>query len=276
LNGRISARSFSRYRLIRPLVAYLVSQFRLLLMRTQADADRIISLGARPESVRVAGNTKFDNLPEAMPQTSRLDLRARLGIGGNRNVVTLGSAREGEAGIVLDALKPVGGAVPLLVVAPRHMADVAGFREACISRGLIYREIEDVDEPGDFDGEPDVLLVAQMGRLLEIYSISDVAVVGGTLMPWGGHNPLEPASQGIATVVGPHTENITDDVQYMRSRGCVFLAEEAGLGPVLCRVLSERRTRESAGRAAVEAVLDRRGIAARSVEMMAQAGLLPC
>jgi 3-deoxy-D-manno-octulosonic-acid transferase len=113
-----------------------------------------------------------------------------------------------------------------------------------------------------------------MGRLLETYAISDVAIVGGTLRPFGGHNPLEPASQGAVTVVGPYTQNIKDDMAYLTSKQAAVVVDETTLGPEVARVLAEDEIRRSMGEAAARAVRDRKGIAAGCVREMMERGLL--
>jgi 3-deoxy-D-manno-octulosonic-acid transferase len=120
-----------------------------------------------------------------------------------------------------------------------------------------------------------VLILAQMGRLLEAYAISDVAIVGGTLRPFGGHNPLEPASQGAVTVVGPYTQNIKDDMDYLTSRSGALVVNESTLGPAIADILAQDEKRRSMGLAAVRAIEDKKGIAARCVDAMLRRNLLP-
>jgi 3-deoxy-D-manno-octulosonic-acid transferase len=275
LNGRISKKSFPRYRLIRPLVKDVLSNFDLLLMRTQTDATRVTRLGAEGGRVAVAGNTKYDIQPAPASAAHRRDTRRDLGIADGRKVITLGSAREGETEVVLGALAEVGiEPGPMLVIAPRHLGLVAQIEQICRDFGRRFRTLS---KGARGEGEPavEVVIIAEMGRLLDMYAISDIAIVGGTYRPFGGHNPLEPASQGVVTVVGPHIQNIADDMQYLRSRECAFIAGEHDLGPLLLKILSDEVRRDRMGRDAAEAVEAMKGIARKCVDTMLDKDLLP-
>jgi 3-deoxy-D-manno-octulosonic-acid transferase len=277
LNGRLSDKSYPRYRLVRSLVADVLRRFDLLLMRRPKDADRIIRLGAVPERVMVAGNTKFDILPGPLEEGRRRRIRRLLGARPGQPVIALGSARDGESRVVMDALaRRVAAPSPLLVVAPRHLGTVPQVEQACGEAGLACVTIEDLDggRPPGSSGVA-VVIVAEMGRLLEVYSVADVAVVGGTFRPFGGHNPLEPASQGAVTVVGPHIHNIEDDIGYLSSRECAFISDEAGLGDLIERILADPSVRSEMGRRAVRAVEERKGISRKCVRIMMENQLLP-
>jgi 3-deoxy-D-manno-octulosonic-acid transferase len=277
VNGRVSQRSYPRYRLVRVFMRAVLEQFDLLLMRTEADSHRIIGLGARPETVQVAGNTKYDILPTPLGADARKAVKEALGIGAGTKIVALGSAREGESEIVLKALALwKGGTALRLVIAPRHLGLVAQIEHLCSSLGYTFATLSDLrlPEPERTPG-PQVLILAQMGRLLETYAIADVAIVGGTLRPFGGHNPLEPASQGCVTVVGPHIENIRDDIEYLASRRCAFAVNEADLSRTIADVLADDQKRIAIGAAAERAVAEKKGIAEKCVAAMAERGLLP-
>ena len=276
VNGRISERSYPRYRLIRPFMKGVLASFDLFLMRTEIDATRMISLGAEPERVEVAGNTKYDILPAPLDCEARRAIRRDLAIGEATRVVTFGSAREGECEIVLKALVDSRiGSLARLVIAPRHLELVPQVEQVCRSVGLSSITLAELRLPPSTGAVPEVLILAQMGRLLETYAISDIAIVGGTFRPFGGHNPLEPASQGCVTMVGPHIQNIKDDIRYLTSRSCAFVVTEADLGETVARVLSRDDQRNDIGRAAIRAVEEKKGIAKKCVEAMLRRHLLP-
>jgi 3-deoxy-D-manno-octulosonic-acid transferase len=277
LNGRISRRSYPRYRLVRPLMRTLLRQFDYLLMRTRRDADRIIDLGADGAAVEVGGNTKYDILPGPLADSRRETARVDLGLDGRRKVVTLGSAREGECEIVFRALRAVDvEPSPLLIVAPRHMGLVAQVEQLAVDSSLVYETRSGSRSAASGAGTgPDVIIIAEMGRLLDMYAISDIAIIGGTFKPFGGHNPLESASQGVVTVVGPHIQNIEDDIGYLRSRGCAFITDEADLRDLLQDLLLDDTERREMGRRASVAVEDKKGIAGKCVEILAQRQILP-
>jgi 3-deoxy-D-manno-octulosonic-acid transferase len=275
VNGRISQKSYPRYRLVRFFMKSILELFDLLLMRTEADARRIIGLGASPDRVEVAGNTKYDILPSPISEDRRRDLRRDLGISEGTKVVTLGSAREGESEIVIQALREwIDGEPPLLIVAPRHLNLVPQVEQAARALGRTALVLRGLSLPAG-ERPAQVLILAQMGRLLEIYAISDVAIVGGTLRPFGGHNPLEPASQGAVTVVGPYTQNIKDDMDYLTSRSGALVVNESSLGAAITEILTHDEKRRNMGLAAARAVEAKKGIAARCVDAMLRRNLLP-
>lgn len=276
VNGRISERSFPRYRLIRALVGDVLEDFDLLMMRSPIDAHRILELGADPGRVEVAGNTKYDILPAPMAPGERSRTRRALGLADSAAVVTLGSAREGETEVLLRALcDPRLRGKVAAIVAPRHMDQVAQIEQACRSAGFTSATITDLSLDRQDANRAEVLILARMGLLIPAYGICQVAVVGGTFRPFGGHNPLEPASQGCVTVVGPHIQNIRDDIDYLTGRSCAFVVDEGTLAGRLAEILGDEAARRQAGEAAVQAVADKKGIAAACVRTIIKRGLLP-
>lgn len=277
VNGRISRKSYPRYKLIRPLTRFVLPRLDLLMMRTYMDARRAVKLGAGEDRAFALGNVKYDNLPEPLPGGDREDMRRELGLGHQRLVITLGSARDRESGIVLAAVQKASiRGEPLVLIAPRHMNLVPQVEQACRSRNLEFRTLREGEtvSPADLD-YIQVLIFAQMGRMLQVYSISDIAIVGGTFRPFGGHNPLEPASQSAVTVVGPHINNIRDDISYLLAKKGAYISKEKDLAGLLGRLAADPERRAAVGEAAARAVRDRRGIAAKCVDMMAERGLLP-
>jgi 3-deoxy-D-manno-octulosonic-acid transferase len=276
VNGRISKKSYPRYKLIRPLTRFVLSRLDLLLMRTHMDGRRAVKLGAREDRVFPVGNVKYDNLPEPLPDEARSGIRNELGLASARLVITLGSARDGETAILLAAIRSAAiEPEPLVIIAPRHMNLVPQVEEACRAEGLECRTVREGETvaPAELE-ETQVLIFAQMGRMLQVYSISDIAIVGGTYKNFGGHNPLEPASQSAVTIVGPHIQNIRDDIAYLRARKGAFLVKLKDLPGMLSRFADDTGGRKKIGEAAVKAVLERKGIAAKCVEMMLERGFL--
>lgn len=276
VNGRISDKSYPRYRLIRALIGDALRDFDLLLMRSERDAERIIALGAPADSVEVMGNTKYDMLPGPLDQGRRREIRQGLGIDDGTKVVTLGSARDGETEILLEAMSdPRTRSAARAIVAPRHLEMVPRIQDLCRSKGFDCELISDLVAPA---GAPvrkaKILVLARMGLLLETYGISDIAMVGGTFGPYGGHNPLEPASQGCVTLVGPHTRNIEDDMAYLIQRSCAVVVGEGQVPSAIAGLVAEDEELARIGRAAIGAVAEKKGVAARCVAAMATRGLL--
>lgn len=277
VNGRISRKSYPRYKMIRPLTRFVLARMDLLMMRTHMDARRAVKLGAREDRVFPVGNVKYDNLPEPLPEEARDTMRRELGLASARLVISLGSARDGETALVLAAVRRAAiDPDPLLIIAPRHMNLVPQVEEACRREELECRTMVEGDTLStDELDRTQVIIFAQMGRMLQVYSISDIAIVGGTYKNFGGHNPLEPASQSAVTIVGPHIQNIRDDIAYLRARKGAFLAREKDLPGMLRKFAGDAERRKAIGMASAKAVSDRKGIAARCVDMMLERGFLP-
>jgi len=277
VNGRISTRSIRHYLKFRPLVKSMLSQFDLLLMRSDEDADRVIMLGADPDRVVVTGNTKYDMLPGPVEEGERAALKRRLGLGDGRPVIILWSAREGESEVLLRGLNDLdSGSFPAVIIAPRHLENVPGLDAVLAAAGYTVRLSADLREEGvaGLLGDREAIIVNEMGRLLEYYAVSDVAVLGGTFAPHGGHNPLEPASQGAVVVAGPYRDNIVDDICYLMGEDGVIITDGAGLGGVVRDLIADPARMEATARRAASAVPARKGASERCVGAMKSRGLL--
>jgi 3-deoxy-D-manno-octulosonic-acid transferase len=276
VNGRISDRSFPRYRLVRPLMGHVLRSFDLLLMRTETDAKRIVEIGAPADRVRTVGNTKVDILPQPLTAERRARIRQELGIAPSRLVISLGSARSGESEIVLEAVRAAFGRPgPLLIIAPRHINTVPQIEDLCRTQGYAFTTLSKESPHHRVGAETEVLILGRMGRLIEVYAVSDISIVGGTFKPFGGHNPLEPASQGTVTIVGPHTQNIADDIAFLRSGRAALVTDEAELGNLLRDLAGDKARRDEISRQATETIKHRKGVAGECADIMADSGLLP-
>ena len=225
VNGRISPRSFPRYRRFRRLLERTLAEVDLFLMQGDAHAERIKALGAPAERVQVTGNLKFDAVePGRLPE--RL-VKLLHGGTGPRPLWVAGSTVGGEEEMVLSAFHRVRTTVPQarLVVAPRHperfdavppLVEAAGFR--CLRRSAL-------DPLAWRDGE--VLLLDSLGELSQLYALASVVFVGGSLVPSGGHNILEPAVAGKPVVVGPHMENFQEIADQFRAEDAVVQVASA-------------------------------------------------
>ncbi len=267
INGRISPRSFPRYRRIRALLRTLLRDVDLFLMQGEAHAERIVTLGAPRERVTVAGNLKFDSVePPRVPE--RL---TRLLGRGERALWIAGSTVAGEEELVLRAFHRVREQAPhtSLILVPRHperfdevprLIEAAGFR--CRRRtGL---------EPGDWR-EGEVLLLDTLGELAQVYPLATVVFVGGSLMPSGGHNVLEPAVAGRAIVVGPHMENFQEIADAFSAESAMLQVRDADeLARTVTRLLGDARERELLGERARALVARNRGALERTVTALAQ------
>jgi 3-deoxy-D-manno-octulosonic-acid transferase len=253
-SARISERSLGRYRRLGALFRDALSQASIVAAQGEADAARFRALGADAGSTHVTGNLKFDfELPEELPERGR---RLRRHYARRRPVWVAGSTREGEEAAVLEAQREVRGTHPdaLLVIAPRHPARFAEVAQLLTRAGESFTRRSDGARAEDEDVA--VLLLDSLGELLEFYAAADVAFVGGSLVPAGGHNLLEPAALGVPVLTGPHNFNSPDIARLLVARGAAEIVRNPQeLGARVSALLSDPAERErigGCGRASVE------------------------
>ncbi|PSH04284.1 MAG: 3-deoxy-D-manno-octulosonic acid transferase [Acidobacteria bacterium] len=264
VNARISDRSFPRYLRFRGLLGRVLSPVELFLAQSEGDAERLRALGAAPERIEVSGNLKFDVAPPVESATVA-QLGRQLWVSG-APIVVAGSTVEGEEDYVLAAFRMLLAKYPAasLVLAPRHRERFEDVAQLLTSRGIrfVRRSAPDAAEQ-DLRGV--VLLLDTLGELAAIYRYADVAFVGGSLVPRGGHNILEPAFFARAIVTGPHTENFRDILACFESRKAVVRCTAENLGDTFLRLLGEADERDALGKRAQQVLLEQRGATARSV-----------
>jgi 3-deoxy-D-manno-octulosonic-acid transferase len=270
-NGRISDRSYRRYRLVRGLFRRVLDDVALLCMQSEEDARRIINLGARPERVLVTGNLKMEAPPG---DAGTAEIWRRLLHLGQAPVVVAGSTHRGEEALVLDAFRAVRPAADglRLVLAPRHPERLGEVEALIQSRGLAVVRRSRVS-PGS---TPDVILVDTMGELASLYAVADVIFVGGSLVPVGGHNVVEPALHAKSVVFGPHMTNFREAAALLlRADAAIQVGNESELATALGRLLGDPTAREALGRAAWNAVRAHQGACVRTVAAIERVLTLP-
>ncbi len=265
-NGRISDRSFRHYLLVRGLVAKMLSRVSVFAMQSEEDARRIIALGAPAERVVVTGNLKADLSAEPTaldPAWQRL-LRCDSG----RLLWIAGSTHHGEEAAVLDAyqrLKPRFGRLGLLV-APRHPERADEVERLIRDRGL--RAVRRTAFGAAEDGEA-VIILDTVGELAGLYGLADVVFVGGSLVPTGGHNMLEPAQRRKPVLFGPHTSNFRESAELLRSAGAAVVVHDAiELAGEVERLLKDPDLRGKMGEAGFAAVAARQGALAETLALI--------
>jgi 3-deoxy-D-manno-octulosonic-acid transferase len=254
VNARVSDRSFPRYMRLRRLWRPFLEMISLFLAQSQETAGRLVKIGAPAERVRVTGNLKYDvQSREASQMTRRIG-----GMLWQASLIVAGSTLAGEEEALLAAWSEIVKAVPdaALLIAPRHPYR---FDEVL---GLIRKSGYPFFRCSDLllDSEPivggTVLLLDTIGDLASMYGIATVAFVGGSLVPKGGHNPLEPAQFGVPVVMGPSFENFREVVKSMREMDAIRIVAPETLAESLTAMLrdsEEARALGERGRAAFEA-----------------------
>jgi 3-deoxy-D-manno-octulosonic-acid transferase len=264
-SARLAARSVPRYRRFGTLFSAGV-RGAWVAAQSAADAERFVALGADPARTRVVGNVKFDmQLGEAVAEKGReLQLRYL----GTRPVWTAGSTHEGEEELLLDAHTVLRRTVPgaLLVLAPRHPQRFEGVAALLERRGLIFARRSGTQA---VRAESQVLLLDTMGELTAFYAASDAAFVGGSLVPVGGHNLLEPASLGVPVITGPHTQNGSEIARLLIEAGGAFeVADGTALAAAAERLLADPALRERMGASARRFVESHRGSLGRLLALI--------
>ncbi len=272
INCRISDRSLPGYKRFRfwlpKLLEKTLATVDIFLAQTEEDRQRLIEIGAPESKVTVAGNLKFD--VEAPPATKIVaSLRDSLSQSGAQPVLVCGSTLEDEEGSLLSAFRNILVDHPkaVMMLAPRHPERFAQVSELVEKLGfrMLRRSL--------WKGEPlaaSVLLVDSIGELAPLYSLATVAFVGGSLVPRGGHNILEPALYGVPIVTGNHYENFRDAVNFFASRNAVRIVGLAELPLVFIELIENADERATLGQNALAALESQRGATDRTVKALLQ------
>jgi 3-deoxy-D-manno-octulosonic-acid transferase len=265
-NARLSERSLRGYGPVRPLARRAIRCASFVAAQSPVDAERLRLLGAAVTRLAVIGNLKFDMpVPASLADAGAV---LRNSWGTRRPVWIAASTHEGEELPVLKAHSSVLQRFPdaLLLIAPRHPERFKPVLSVCRSLGFTTRvRSEDVSA----DDRCQCFVIDTMGELLQFYAAADIAFVGGSLEPIGGHNLLEPAALGKPVIVGPHTFN-TEEVatSLIEAKAVLRVANEAELGAALIRLFSQESECAAMGQAA-QAVLEReRGAVERTVHIL--------
>jgi 3-deoxy-D-manno-octulosonic-acid transferase len=211
INGRISPRSFGRYLMFRPLFKNALDKFDAFSMITEQDKGRIIAMGADPLKTIVNGNAKYDLLTGLADPSFEKDMRRVFNLEEDTPVLIAGSTRTGEEVMVIDAYKRIAEQFPemVLFIAPRHI-DRAGDIASLLEKNQIEFHLRSELKNGSTLRDKGVIILDSFGELFRLYSIGTIVFLGGSLVPLGGQNPLEPAVWGKAVIYGPSMEDFLD------------------------------------------------------------------
>lgn len=268
VNARLSARSARGYARVSALTAPMLQNLSAVAAQTQADASRFLSLGLPPERLHVTGNLKFDLDADPLAQQDARVLRERLAA---RPVWVAASTHEGEDEIVLAAHRQVLRDFPdaLLVLVPRHPERFAQVLALVLRRGFACEQRSEAGFPAS---DVQVYLGDTMGEMLLFFGAADVAFVGGSFVPVGGHNFLEPAALGLPMLSGPHCFNFQAIADDLVAAGALWQVTDAdALAQAVSRLLGDERQRAVAGASARAYVGKNRGACQRTMALIMSA-----
>ncbi|WP_125486455.1 3-deoxy-D-manno-octulosonic acid transferase [Edaphobacter aggregans] len=267
VNARISDRSLPRYLRLRRLWRPLLEKISLYLAQSQENADRLVRIGAPADRVHATGNLKYD---VRTAKTNALTESLRANLPTDAAVVVCGSTLDGEERMLLDAWPTVLAAEPraFMVLAPRHPDRFATVETLIAERGFSTQKASEFGQHPVSVLPGSVFLLDTIGDLASIYSLGTLAFVGGSLIPSGGHNPLEPAQFGVPVLVGPSFQNFREIVDAMQSSDAIRIVPAEALAATIVDMLrhtSEAQSMGEHGRAVFEA---QSGATPRTIEAL--------
>lgn len=262
INGRLSEKSARGYARFGALTKPMLQNLSCAAIQNSIDAARFIELGLSDDKVIVTGNIKFDlSLSDDLRARAAM-LKSQLSNDGQRLVLIAASTHQGEDEIILDAFAQVrastsdAGRSAVLVLVPRHPERFERVGQLCASRGFsVARRSEH-----SWNSENNLLLGNTMGELMQMFGASDIAFMGGSLVPNGGHNFIEPAAWGLPLVSGEHLFNFAEVARLMTEAGALIKVNSAQtLADAFIRLLEDDLLRMEAGAAALQVAVDNRG-----------------
>ena len=250
VNGRISDKSFHRYLRLRWFFQPILRNLAALCMQSAEDARRITAIGAPAERVHVTRNLKYDIAVPSQTELDRAELRNRYRMPADILLFTAGSTHNGEEEMVIKAYTAVlaGGRKAFMVLAPRHPERAAQVAELLGRAGCPFTRRSALDARHEPFASGEVLLLDTVGELLNVYAVSDLVFVGGSLVPNGGHNVLEPAALRVPVLFGPHMNNFKEIAALLTEFGAgVQVADGRELTAMLGSLLDDEAKRLEMG-----------------------------
>jgi len=271
VNGRLSGRSFKAYKRVIFLLKGIFNKVTLFCMRSETDAVRLEALGIRHGKIRVTGNMKYD-VAGLDAERGPANLRASLGIGEDKKIFIAGSTHRGEDAVILDTYRRLLGEFHglVLLLAPRHIERVDEIERLVRKAGLEGARFSSTKQEG---GAAQVIILDVMGKLKELFSISDIVFMAGSLFPfYGGHNLLEPAVFKKPILFGPHMSNFKDMAEEFSQAHAAIQVRSAGEIEAICRdLLNSPSKRDTMGKNAYRIIEKNRGATERNIQLIESA-----
>jgi 3-deoxy-D-manno-octulosonic-acid transferase len=271
-NGRISDRSFASYLKFSWFFHHPLRLFSRLCMQTETDCERIVAIGAPPGRTVMTGNIKYDIPYRQVNQDEKRHLKGQYSIPDGLLVLMAGSTHAGEEQYLIDTYRKL---LPILeglflVLVPRHPERAAEVASLLGRAGIPFSRRTSLPRSEGFQ-KGEALLVDTVGEMMNLYAISDVAFVGGSLVPTGGHNLLEPASLGVASVFGPHMSNFREIAELVLQYGAgVQVDSPEGLTESCRALITSAELRRVLGQNGLKLMRDNGGATERLLEVVAE------
>ncbi|OIO34771.1 MAG: hypothetical protein AUJ70_00305 [Candidatus Omnitrophica bacterium CG1_02_40_15] len=269
-NGRISNRSYSRYKKGKFFISGLLKKFSLILMQSAQDAKRIIALGAQKEKVFVTGNLKFD-IPLLNFDTKRTELRKKLNLNENEILIIAGSTHKGEEEAIIDCfarLKKEHDNIRLLI-APRHIERAGEIEKLILRYNFLTVRISTLNLKPETLNQEAVFILDIIGELRSMYSASDIVFMGGSLIKKGGQNPIEPASLGKPIIFGRYTFNFHDVTKiFLENVSGIEVDNKEGLYSAIRFLLNNPEDRKRLGINAKDTINKNSGSSQRTISLI--------
>jgi 3-deoxy-D-manno-octulosonic-acid transferase len=266
INGRISDRTYRRYLNIKYISRCFFNQIDLLLPQNRSEQNKFLKLGVGRKKIKLIGPLKSDN-----SNTTAIK-RSSLSIPEHKSVIVAGSVRKGEEQIIIRAFANLRKKLNdvYLVIAPRHLNRVYEIENLLMKKEIPYRKRNEQD---GYNNE-DVLILNTMGELRNVYSIANIAFVGGTLLPYGGHNLLEPAFSGVPVIFGQYVNNTKEIArELIASNSAKMVKGEKELEEIFSYLLTHPAKRKAMGKNSEYFIENRRGIVDKYLQFLADNGI---
>ena len=273
INGRISDRSIGKYRRVLPFLKNTLSKIHAFCMQDIIDAERVVSLGAPPDRVKVTGNMKFDvEIPVNIPSNDAI--RKSLGLKEGDELFVAGSTHNGEEEIIVETFKELVFEFPKLklLIAPRHIDRVREIEGVVKKYGFEPVKVSGLSAIPNTQYPIRIMILDTIGHLNEAYSVATIIFIGGSLVKHGGQNPLEPAVLGKAILFGPHMFNFKYITEVLLKEGAaVQIAGKEGLGKNLKILLNDPSKRSLLGDNAKAVIAQNHGATKKNLEKISEA-----
>lgn len=269
VNGRISDRSYPRYRRVRFLLKPIFETFSAFCMQSQVDSERIIALGASSSRVENTGNMKFDHELKVVPPEEVVANKKRFRLPEETLILVAGSTHDGEEKILVDSYKKISDEFDgdlLLVIIPRHPERKKDVLNLLKNVGVNCRLRSQLKSDDALIAPGDVLLVDTLGEVLDFYSVANLVFVGGSLVPVGGHNLLEASLLSRPVLFGPHVHNFKEiSKKLIRSGAGVKVADQQDFERQVLNMLRQPARCKAMGEAGLTLVAENAGATDRTM-----------